>query len=90
MYVVVDSTEEEIISSVKQSLKEHFPSISMSPTREQASLVNCVEFYCTLPLKEEDIPWLNSYWNADMENFEDYGFNTNMFHKHIYYLRIDE
>lgn len=90
MYVVVDSTDEEIIDSVKCCLQNHFPTISMSPTREQASLVNCVEFYCTLPIIDEDIPWLNAYWNSDMEYFEDYGFNTKMFHEHVYYLRIDE
>ncbi len=91
---MVDSNEEDITKDVQNTLKTICPNASCSPSRRQESLKQGVEFYATLDTSldefEQLIPQLNSYWNADMDYFEDYGFNTKMFHPHVYYLKIEE
>lgn len=92
LYVVVDTQEEQTIQSVQQALRK-LTAAEFSPWRPQASLIDCAEFYATAAADDRSladlIPRLNKFWTAEDEIWEDYGYNTPMFHEHVYYLRLE-
>lgn len=91
LYCVVDSLERQRIEDVQSALSKlgHF---HFSPVRKQDSLIDCSEFYATIQCDEKTweslIPQLNTYWSINDETWMDYGYNTPMFHPHVYYLEI--
>ena len=89
--VVVDQEEEAIVQDVQNALNK-LCTFSYSPYREQPSLINCLEFYATAEVTREQLDTmvvqLNRYWQAGGDEWEDYGFNTPMFHPHVYYLYL--
>lgn len=91
LYVVVDSVDPSIVESVKEALRK-LGDFHFSPDRIQASLDNCLEFYATIESDhwESLLSQLNKYWTIEDEQWMDYGFNTPMFHPHVYYLEIKE
>ena len=91
LYVVVDTLEEKQVNKVQSALSQ-LGNFHFSPIREQASLISCSEFYATMQCEKRTwealIPQLNAYWTKDDETWLDYGYNTRMFHPHVYYLEI--
>ena len=93
-YVVVDSLERQVIEEVQKAMASLGVSFHFSPTRNQDTLNQCTEFYATTNCKKEDfdclIPQLNLYWEIGEDYYQDYGFNTKMFHSHVYFLSIEK
>ncbi len=89
LYVVVDREDENIVEEVKSELLKFDSSLSFSPSREQPSLAGCLEFYCTGHGDVDSLlEVLNNDWDGDSEDCSAYGFNTKMFHPHVYYLQF--
>lgn len=92
LHVVIDQEEETLENEVKTCLNQVCHSLSFSPSREQPSLKNCWEFYGTARLPEQEVKsllyYLNNDWEQDGDDYEAYGFNTKMFHPHVYYLHL--
>ena len=92
LYVVVDREDENIVDEVKVILSKFNSSLSFSPSREQPNLAGCFEFYGTGQGSEDDIQSLieklNNDWDGEMNDCSAYGFNTTMFHPHVYYLQF--
>ncbi len=93
LYIVVNSMDDSIIQDVQQALQALIPNVGYSPYRNQESLNDCVEFYASFEADQDDfealIPKLNEFWNMDTP-WEDYGFNTKMFHPNVYYLQVND
>lgn len=91
LHVVVEGSE-ETAENLKQKLSQLQNKLSYSPTREQPSLFNCYEFFCTADLTQEEIDTLKASLNNDWEGEEDdcsaYGFNTIMFDPCMYYVQF--
>ncbi|WP_240937772.1 hypothetical protein [Faecalicoccus pleomorphus] len=51
-----------------------------------------MEFYSTVQLEKEqaEVLWqtLNNDWDGEFDDCDAYGFNTIMFHPHVYYLQF--
>jgi hypothetical protein len=92
LHVVVDDESSNVIDDVKTSLGSVAPAFSLSPSRPQPSLANCAEFYGTADMEMNDIleilQKLNNDWDGDEYDCSAYGFNTKMFHPHVYYLQF--
>lgn len=92
LHVVVDIEDESIVDEVKKDIQKIYKSFSFSPSREQPSLRNCLEFYGTADINQEEIEHLlsqlNNDWEGEIEDCCAYGFNTKMFHSHVYYLQF--
>lgn len=91
LHVVVEGTE-QVAEDLKVKLTQLQENLSYSPTREQPSLNNCCEFFCTADLTLDEIIALKSQLNNDWEGVEDdcdaYGFNTQMYDPCMYYVQI--
>lgn len=94
LYVVIDKENQTIEQAVKDSLKNIQSSFSFSPSRQQASLNGCLEFYATGNASEDEIQKmldvLNNDWDGDDSECSAYGFNTKMFHPNVYYLQFEK
>ncbi|MGM9946962.1 hypothetical protein [Floccifex sp.] len=92
LYVVVDIEDESIVNEVKKEIQSICDSFSFSPCREQPSLRNCMEFYGSADIHQENIEnilsQLNNDWEGEIDDCCAYGFNTKMFHPHVYYLQF--
>lgn len=92
LYVVIDKEDDNLEMDVKQRLNAFCPQLSFSPSRPQPSLAHCLEFYGTANIEAEDIDSLlqelNNDWEGSQEDCSAYGFNTQMFHEHVYYLQF--
>ena len=92
-YIVVDSMDESVIADVQKQMASFGVEFQYSPYREQNSLNHCVEFYGTAHCQKEKFyqlaQQLNAFWSEEQDSYEDYGFNTKMFHPHIYYLLLE-
>lgn len=92
LYVVIDQESDALEQEVKQALCDICPKLSFSPAREQPTLRNCLEWFGTADLSQEEIEKLlsilNNDWDGDMMDCSAYGFNTTMFHEHVYYLQF--
>lgn len=92
LHVVVDSEDEAIESEVKEQLSLICPKLSFSPSREQPTLFNCVEWYATADIDESNLEdilnSLNNDWEGEAQDCQAYGFNTTMFHSNVYYLQF--
>lgn len=90
LYVVIDQEDEALEQEVKKKLNEICPSMSFSPSRPQASLANCLEFNGSASIEDIDAlrSALNNDWTQGQGEVEAYGFNTKMFHPHVYYLLL--
>lgn len=92
LHVVIDTEEEAMETEVKAQLLELCPTLSFSPSRPQPSLSNCQEFYATAHLDQEQAQTLrlslNNDWDGEEDDCDAYGFNTCMFHSHVYYIQF--
>lgn len=92
LHVVIDTEDTGIEEEIKEQLRSYCPDISFSPSREQPSLMHCMEFYSTVQLEKEQAEtlWqtLNNDWDGEFDDCDGYGFNTIMFHPHVYYLQF--
>lgn len=92
LYVVIDDESEVLEQEVKQVLVNICPKLSFSPSREQPTLRNCLEWFGTADLSFEEIDnllsVLNNDWDGNRSDCSAYGFNTTMFHEHVYYLQF--
>lgn len=92
LHVVIDTEDTGIEEEIKEQLRSYCPDISFSPSREQPSLMHCMEFYSTVQLEKEqaEVLWqtLNNDWDREFDDCDAYGFNTIMFHPHVYYLQF--
>lgn len=92
LHVVVDREDEQIVQDVKNALNLLCPAFSFSPSREQPSLCHCLDFFGTAVLTEQEIESLldvlNNDWDGEMDDCCAYGFNTKMFHPHVYYIQF--
>ncbi len=92
LHVVVDTEEKSIEEEIKEELLSYCPSMSFSPSREQPSLMHCIEFYTTAQMEKEQAEHLrqklNNDWDGDFDDCDAYGFNTIMFHPHVYYIQF--
>ncbi|MCI6379649.1 MAG: hypothetical protein SO150_04100 [Faecalicoccus sp.] len=92
LHVVIDTEDTGIEEEIKEQLRSYCPDISFSPSREQPSLMHCMEFYSTVQLEKEqaEVLWqtLNNDWDGKFDDCDAYGFNTIMFHPHVYYLQF--
>lgn len=91
LHVVVDTEDKDMEEEVQNRLLELCPDFSFSPSRPQPSLVNCMEFYATgqmeAQMAENLRTSLNNDWEGETDDCDAYGFNTCMFHPHVYYLQ---
>lgn len=92
LHVVIDQESESLETEIRKQLLEKCPTLSFSPSRPQPSLKDCLEFYGTAELDSKQIDALlaklNNDWDQDEDDYEAYGFNTLMFHPHVYYLHF--
>lgn len=92
LHVVIDQESESLENEIKGQLWEKCSTFSFSPSRSQPSLRDCLEFYGTAELDQKQIEdllaELNNDWDQEEEDYEAYGFNTQMFHPHVYYLHL--
>lgn len=92
LHVVVDDESSQVIEDVCFALTSITTAFSLSPTRPQPSLANCSEFYGTADMEMNEImeilEKLNNDWDGDAYDCSAYGFNTKMFHPHVYYLQF--
>lgn len=92
LHVVIQTEDQEIEQDVKNKLSLICPQLSFSPSREQPSLANCLEWYATANLNDKEITdllsKLNNDWDGEKEDCSAYGFNTRMFHDSVYYLQF--
>ncbi|MGM9960080.1 MAG: hypothetical protein ACI32F_02065 [Allobaculum sp.] len=95
MRVVVQTEKEDQVTEVQQELQKLVPALSFSPTREEASLDGCLEFYATGKVDENErtllVDTLDNDWDYDDEDdvYWAYGFNTKMFDSRVYYLELE-
>ena len=91
LHVVVQGNE-ETAEQMKVKLSKLQDKLSYSPSREQPSLFNCYEFFCTAELEQSEIDTLKAQLNNDWEGEEDdcsaYGFNTKMYDPDMYYIQL--
>ena len=52
LHVVIDTEDTGIEEEIKEQLRSYCPDLSFSPSREQPSLMNCMEFYSTVQLEK--------------------------------------
>ncbi len=92
LYVVVDREDEDLVNEVKSELNTLNSTLSFSPSREQPSLAGCLEFfgtgYGTMEEVQSLLDFLNNDWDGEFDDCSAYGFNTTMFHPHVYYLQF--
>lgn len=92
LHVVIDTEDTGTEEEIKEQLRSYCPDLSFSPSREQPSLMNCREFYSTVQLEKEQAETLrqtlNNDWDGEFDDCDAYGFNTIMFHPHVYYLQF--
>ena len=92
LHVVIDQESESLENEIKGQLWEKCSTFSFSPSRPQPSVRDCLEFYGTAELDQKQIEdllaELNNDWDQEEEDYEAYGFNTQMFHPHVYYLHF--
>ncbi len=71
LHVVIDTEDTGIEEEIKEQLRSYCPDLSFSPSREQPSLMNCMEFYSTVQLEKEqaEVLWqtLNNDWDGEFE-----------------------
>ena len=92
VHVVVTPEDEKVVEEVIEALREIESKFSYSPWREQPSLANCLEFFGTANLNDEEIDNFLAKINNDLDGERDdcsaYSFNTKMFHKNVYYIQF--
>ena len=92
LHVVVDQEDQTWVVEIQTLLLDKVPSFSFSPWRQQPSLKEGIEFYATADITQQEFEILKHDLNNDWDIYEDeysaYGFNTTMFHPHVYYLRM--
>ena len=92
LYVVVDREDETVVDEVKDSIHSICSAFSFSPSREQPTLRDCLDFYGTAEISDEEIDtllkFLNNDWDGEREDCSAYGFNTKMFHPRVYYIQF--
>ncbi|MBP3853872.1 MAG: hypothetical protein J6D18_04805 [Erysipelotrichaceae bacterium] len=91
-YVVVDTTDDYIIHEIQKQMNGFGVTFSFSPARVQESLDHCMEFHATASCASDQycalLKQLNQSWDGEQEEYRDYGYNTRMFHSHVYYLEV--
>lgn len=92
-YVVVDTTDSYIIQEIQTQMSKFGIEFQCSPVRPQESLDHCVEYHASADCTEDQ--WkalpaqLNEFWTDAQDSYEDYGYNTKMFHPHVYFLSLE-
>lgn len=90
LYVIVSSTDKNDEEAVKNHFLEICPDFSISASRECPHVKNAIDFYITMDINEDDVPYLldklNNDWDGENDQCSCYGFNTKMFNPLIYYL----
>lgn len=93
LYMVVTPASQETVQEVQQALSARMPALSYSPSLEQGSVDDCLEFHATAecsPQEAEDLlHWMNNDPDGEDGEYWAYGFNTKMFDPHVYYFRLD-
>lgn len=93
MQVVVDTLDEKEAQKIQEELKGYCSELSFSPMRVQPNLMDCLEFYATARLddsqKEKLLEDLDDDWDQEDNTYWAYGFNTKIFNKMVYYLKLD-
>lgn len=92
LYIVVNQEDEDVVNDVKKTIFDRGFSFSFSPSREQPSLADCLDFFGTADLNEKEIDdlldYLNNDWDGQKDDCSAYGFNTKMFHPDVYYIQF--
>ncbi|WP_323089183.1 hypothetical protein [Allobaculum sp. JKK-2023] len=95
LHVVVSSLDDTTVQIVQDQLKTFVPDFSFSPMREQPSLQDCIEFYASADVTQEQrqllIDSLDNDWDKDEDDdtYWAYGFNTKTFNPLVYYMQLD-
>ena len=88
LHVIISSEENSQVDQIKEKLKQINPKFSISPVRSYPGLKDHSELYCTLEIEKNDVETLlaklNNDWDGEFDDCDAYGFNTIMFHPHVY------